>query len=296
MTRVSGGEQKARRVVPKPGNQRSTKEKSVEKATPVIRQKRVEHKAFAQRMHQACDGNSSVPLPNYGRLQWFVDQFEAKFGIETTPESVRKWFAGEALPRPKTMTRLAQILEVDEAWLSLGKAVELDQRQQRLRNAEADGVVNVVAGLIQMCGANPAFPEPDDRRAEREHIDVYAIIRGAQYAIHVVLAADTEDSVRFAVPVEAIDTFVVGVVRTSDLTCDFYEIDRETLDRSKRKGGFIEVNGIDDLVQIRTFGGATIGQMGRFCCQALPGLRDGVTPRGGPSTGRSCRSRLLFAD
>lgn len=217
------------------------------------RPRRVEHKDFAQRMLQACDGNPSVPQPNFGRLQWFVDQLE-EHDIPSTPESVRKWFAGEALPRPKTIAALAQIMSVDEAWLSLGRAPELDTRQQKLRNAEADGVVNVVAGFIQMCGANPAFPEPDDKRAKREKIDIYAIIRGAQYSLHVTLAAETPEGMRFAVPVEATDCFVIGVIRTDDLECQFYEIPDEVLESGRRKGGFVEVTGTDGLKRIRTFG------------------------------------------
>lgn len=213
------------------------------------RVKRVEHKAFAQRMAQACDGNTSVPPPNYGRLQWFVDQMQERFGVTTTPETIRKWFAGEALPRPKSIHMLAEILVVDEAWLSLGRAPELDGRQQKLRNAEADGVVNVVAGFIQMCGSNPAFPEPGDKRAQQEHIDIYAIIRGAQYAFHVVLAkGDT-----FAVPIGAEETFVVGVLRTDELECQFYEIGAEAIAAGRRKGGFIEVTAAHGLKRIRTF-------------------------------------------
>lgn len=209
--------------------------------TPPRRVKKIEHPAFARRMAQACDGNSDVPPPNYGRLQWFVDQLDAA-GMHSTPESVRKWFAGEALPRPKTMRVLAEILKVDEAWLSLGHAPELDQRQQKLRNAEADGVVNVVAGFIQMCGSSPAFPAANDKRA---HVDVYAIIKGAQYAIHVSLEKDG----KYIIPVGAEENFVVGVLRTDDLECQFYEVNASA---GKRKGGFIEVESAGQK-RIRTF-------------------------------------------
>lgn len=226
----------------------STRRASDQQDRPGRRVKKIEHKAFAQRMAQACDGNTNVPPPNFGRLQWFVDQMDERFGAKTTPETIRKWFAGETLPRPKSLHQLAEILQVDEAWLALGHAPELDQRQQKLRNAEADGVVNVVAGFIQMCGSNPAFPEPSDKRAQREHIDLYAIIRGAQYAFHVALEKDG----RFAIPAGAEETFVVGVVRTSDLTCDFVEVDVDAIAAGRRKGGFIEVENAG-LKQIRTF-------------------------------------------
>lgn len=217
------------------------------------RVKKVEHKAFAQRMAQACDGNTSVPPPNFGRLQWFVDQMQERFGAESTPETIRKWLAGEAMPRPKSLHMLAEILGVDEAWLTLGRSPELDVRQQKLRNAEADGAVNVVAGFIQMCGSNPAFPEANDKRAQKEHIDLYAIIRGAQYAFHVSLAAETPEGMRFAVPFGAEEAFVIGVIRTDDLECQFYEIPAAVLAEGRRKGGAIEVTGTDGLKRIRTF-------------------------------------------
>lgn len=217
------------------------------------RTKKPEHKAFARRLAMACDGNQSVPPPNFGRLQWFVDQMSDRFGIDTTPETIRKWLAGETMPRQKSLRALAQILSVDEAWLSLGHAPELDSREQKLRNAEADGVVNVVAGFIQMCGANPAFPAVTDARAKREKVDIYAIIRGAQYAFHVTLGAESPDGVKFAVPVEAVDAFVIGVIRTDDLECQFYEISPELLANGKRKGGAIEIVGTTGLKRIRTF-------------------------------------------
>lgn len=223
-------------------------ERATDHSKHVAKREKVKHKEFAQRMAQAVDGNAQVPPPNFGRLQWFVDQMMERFGTETTPETIRKWFAGEAKPRPKSLHQLAEILHVNEAWLSLGQAPELDSRQQKLRNAEADGVVNVVAGFIQMCGSNPAFPDPSDKRARREQIDIYAIIRGAQYAFHIALEKDG----RFFVPVEAEETFVVGVVRTSDLTCEFVEVTTDAIGEGKRKGGFIEVlnNG---LPKIKTF-------------------------------------------
>lgn len=211
--------------------------------------KTIRHKDFARRMTQACDGHAHVPPPNFGRLQWFVDQLRDRFGADTTPETIRKWLAGETLPRPKSMAMLAEILEVDEAWLSLGAAPELDRKQQKLRNAEADGVVNVVAGFIQMSGGNPAYPSPDDKRAADSEIDLYAIIRGAQYAFHVVLAKDD----LFAVPVAAENNFVVGVVRTGELSCEFYEIPVEVLSEGRRRGGHIEIVGTEGLRKITTF-------------------------------------------
>jgi hypothetical protein len=81
---------------------------------------KVHHPEFAQRFRQACDSNPLVPAPNYGRLQWIVDQLDKRFDVQVTPESVRKWLYGETLPRKQAMSALAAITGQDEAWLALG--------------------------------------------------------------------------------------------------------------------------------------------------------------------------------
>ena len=71
-----------------------------------------------------------------------------------------------------------------------------------------------------MCGGYPAFPTDDDTRVQDRKIDLYAVIRGAQFSFHVAVGDLTENRVRFTVPVEAAeDAFVIGVVRTGELVC-----------------------------------------------------------------------------
>lgn len=201
------------------------------------------HPDFAKRLLQACDGNPHVPQPNFGRLRWFSDQLQERFGIDSTVEGVRKWFDGLTLPRPATMDALSQILEIDRAWLAMGVTANLDQREQKLRNAEADGAVNVVAGMIQMSGSNPAFPTTGDARAAKSHIDLYAIIRGAQYAFHVTVASEVDGGFRFAVPVEAAqDAVILAVIRREGFAVDLLELDAEGLaEHGKRKGPTVEI-------------------------------------------------------
>lgn len=195
--------------------------------------KKIPHRDFAQRMALAADGNPHIPGINYGRLGWVAEQFQTKFDRTITNESVRKWFAGEAYPRKTVMPQLAAILGVDEGWLASGGEAS-DPRARRLQNAQADGAVNVLAGFIKMNGSAPAFPDENDQRAESQKVDLYAIIRGAQYSIHVCLEQDGE----FRVPIEALDTVVIGVRPTAPLSCDFYELDRERVESSGvRKGG-----------------------------------------------------------
>jgi hypothetical protein len=51
----------------------------------------------------------------------------------------------------------------------MGIDPEFQPHERKLRNAMADGAVNLVAGFIQMDGAYPAFPEESDTpRARRQ--------------------------------------------------------------------------------------------------------------------------------
>lgn len=65
--------------------------------------KKIVHPEFARRMQIACDGNPNIPLPNHGRLGWFSFEIERRFNAKVTIETVRKWFAGETIPRTKMM-------------------------------------------------------------------------------------------------------------------------------------------------------------------------------------------------
>lgn len=199
---------------------------------------------FAKRFNQACDDNPLVPPLHHGRLGWVKREMFRHFGLVISAETVRKWFAGESRPTPDNITKLAEVLQIDEAWLAVGKTPDLMPREQKVRNTMADGAVNLVCGAIQMSGGHPAFPSEGDKRAERERIDLYAIIKGAQYAMHVALAQDAgSDGWKFVVPTSYQDVVQIGVVQESDLAFRFLEITAETIEaRGKRNGSWLEVS------------------------------------------------------
>jgi hypothetical protein len=208
-------------------------------ATPKPRE--IRDPAFAKRLALAADNNPHAP--DYGRLTWVKKQLQERFGEEVSVETVRKWFAGEVKPTTQRVNLLAILFEVDEAWLYLGIEPDLAPREQKARNAMVSGVVNVVAGLIQMAGGNVAFPEPDDKRAASGHIDLYAIIKGAQYAFHVAAGHDLgEDTFRFAVPVNHGEAFQLGVVPGASATSlVLFEVPAEAIAAGQRRGSTIEV-------------------------------------------------------
>jgi len=207
-------------------------------------QRDLRDRPFALRLQRACDENAQVPAYNHGRQAWVRHQLEHRFGTRVSNETVSKWFTGVARPRPDKIRLLAQLLEVDEAWLALGGALEVDYRERKIRNAMASGAVNLVAGLIQMSGGHPAFPEENDACAGRgARIDLYAIIAGAHYVLHVTLAeAQGDGRYRFLVPYGHEDRTVIGVVRKEPLSCDLLKLPSDLVDtHGLRRGAHIEV-------------------------------------------------------
>jgi len=213
------------------------------------------HGAFAERMQFECDKNRSIPPLHHGRLKWFVDQFKARYNQVVTQETIRKWLNGEALPRTESMRHLAKILEVDDAYLAFGRDSGVTQKEQKIRDATADGAVNVVAGLIQMTGGNPAFPDKDDDRANRDKIDLYAIIRGAQYAINVVVSERVGDRWKFYVPAASLNAVVLGIIPTSNFCFKILELDFENIEKfgELKAGGFHVYADSADWSEITTF-------------------------------------------
>ena len=190
----------------------------------------VRYKDFARRLELSCDGKSEIPPVHFGRYKWIAEQWQAKFGKSMTPEGVRKWFAGISRPRHNEMALLASLLNVDPAWLASGVNNRIEERELRLRAAVSNGVINVVAGFVQMDGGHPAFPQDDDADAEERHINLYAIIRGAKYSFTIVSAIEGTDGLEFPVPIEAKNNVILGVVRDAGTSVRIYELDWEKID------------------------------------------------------------------
>lgn len=153
------------------------------------------------------------------------------------------------------MGPLAEVFGVDEAWLAIGKMPDMTPREQKARNAEVDGVVNVIAGLVRMDGGRPAFPEDPNELA-----DLFAIIRGGHYSLKICLGDEKGDGeVFFNIPRDPLHTVVLGVVRNGS-SFDIYEITREayqTLQPSDRKGSFSVIRFEDDPVLFSPISGFT---------------------------------------
>lgn len=194
---------------------------------------------FARRLEYACDNmGETVPPYNYGRLPWFVKQFKAK-NITVSRESVRKWMAGEARPRPDKVRLLADILKVDVSWLEHGSSGGDTPAQKRRKSVIADSTVNLVAGMFGMSGATYAFPEDE---GEDSGAHFYAIMRGRQNTIHVALGEPTKTGFQFSVTPKFDSLLVIGLVKRSPVHFDLYQMPSSVLAKyGKRMGNAVEV-------------------------------------------------------
>lgn len=206
--------------------------------------KNIHHAEFARRLQLACENNTQCPPQHYGRLGWFVDQFEKRFGKKVTTETVRRWLSGEARPRPRTLSMLSSILRADEAWLSVGGATEVPKDRRKAFSRQASGTVNVVAGLMQIAGAAPAFPEDDKADTGA---NLHGVICGTMYNFHVVPGRVEGGELRFDVPVEVtVNVIPLGVVVREGLGVEVYKIEPSALDDAKAHAGIIPVSVPDD--------------------------------------------------
>jgi hypothetical protein len=199
----------------------------------------IRDREFARRLESACDGHAHCPAMHHGRLTWIARELKSRYDEDLSVESVRKWFAGESRPRPEKTGFIAELLQVDVAWLQIGVDQGLAPRDRKIRNATANGAVTMVAGFIQMDGGFPAFPDETDARAQADSIDIYAIIRGVKYDFHV---AQTDATGAFVVPTRHENVIVLGVVRAG-FTIEVYEITPQQVEQfGHRRGGSIDVN------------------------------------------------------
>lgn len=204
--------------------------KPTEVATP---ERIIRDPEFAKRLGSACDASGTCPPLHRGRLTWVQAELKRHFKEKISVETVRKWFAGEAKPRPEKVAMLAELLQVDISWLSLGVDKGMAPRELKARGREIEGAVNIVAGLIEMDGCHAAFASEAE---QKRGVDLHAIIKGAKYDFHVVVP---EDGI-YRVPAQRDGLVVLGLTKRG-MSLDLVEIPEDTIVRGTNRGGVVEV-------------------------------------------------------
>jgi len=139
------------------------------------------------------------------------------------------------------MKELARLLEVDEAWLSLGITPALDPADMRVRNTQGEGASNTFMGLAQLNGARVALPDDKDPRAA--FVDFYAVFRGQQVPFHVSLATELAAATyNLVLPKEYDQCVTVGAVHSESMQVKYLRLPVPKIDTHKvRRGGYFEL-------------------------------------------------------
>lgn len=187
---------------------------------------------FVRRLNQACDDVPHI-IPAHGEGR----QIELAKRLGMSQEGIRKWFAGESMPRREAMQKLARLLEVEEPWLALGIMPEIGREEKRLNARNTDGAVLLTMGLITIGGGVCAIPGDNDPR--KAYVDFYAILRGTQMAIHVCFARNSgPGSWDVTVPREYKEVRTLVVIPLGDSRFDLLDLDHiNTPQYLQRKGG-----------------------------------------------------------
>lgn len=206
---------------------------------------------FAKRLHTAMDQNPNCPPKYHGERKWLAERL-LKLGVNVGLETIRKWYEGETLPAPDKFPAIAEALQVDLHWLMFG---ESEQETVGQHSYEASALTNVVAGIIALDGGTISFPV-DDARVKGGQVHLNAIVRGANYPLHIVGGTVEGESVSFRVPLHLDGVIVIGVVRQpGGFGFDLYELEQATIaEKGQYERGAIQVSApVNDLKPIRTF-------------------------------------------
>jgi len=181
------------------------------------------NKDFTVRLNEACDTHNVPPL-NAGRLTWFKNQFQSQFNEMITVETVRKWFHGEARPRPDKMEKIAHLLKVELPWLSLGHDTGLGLKERAVQKKRASGTSNLVMGIIQISNFAIALPKANSLE------DFTAIIDEQKFDIYTSLGIKHRDnSFTFSMPVKHEDLCIIGVAMLGSVHFDLLKISNDLI-------------------------------------------------------------------
>lgn len=208
--------------------------------------------AFAKRLQAAMEQNPNCPPKYQGERKWLVEQL-LKLGVPVGMETIRKWVEGETLPAPDKFPAIAEALAVDVQWLMFGDT--LAEAVQPAHSFDAAPLTNLVAGIIGLDGGTVSFPANDDRlRGGAVHL--HAVVRGANYPLHIVGGTLGDDRISFRVPAKRDGVIVVGVVRRgTGFDFDIFELDEALIEKNGRydRGAVVVEATKADMRQVKSF-------------------------------------------
>lgn len=181
---------------------------------------------FAERFAGACLNRPGCPDLGQGRARWFAEQFQAHFGAPVSAKTVRLWGQGHRPVNEARLKQLTTVLRVDAAWLYFGDEHHADPNR--------GGILNIVAGLIQLDGGTVSPPTGD--RDSGGAVNLRAVIMGVSHGFHITTGERARPGLfRFTVPSKRGEAIVLGVLRDA-LTFRLVRIPPERIDEGCCQG------------------------------------------------------------
>jgi len=191
---------------------------------------------FKKRLLEACAGNDDIPQFGKGQQTFIAEK------LNISQEAVRKWFAGDTVPRQSLAKDLAKVLGVKHSWLALGTAHgEINTDIQTARRHEHTAYA-VMAYLVEK-NIGASFT------GDKHFTDIMMIDQGRVRHLAVEEAVAQENGVFTATFSEAQISEGSTIVLVSDFSthrsvaADFIEIDGsvwKALGKKKGKNVTIE--------------------------------------------------------
>ena len=170
---------------------------------------------FQKRLTTALNNSSHVPAPGKGRQTTLARE------VGVSQEAVRNWLNGKARPRPDMMSRLAELLEVDNSWLALGQSPSGGKYSAAKPRTDLAGAVHYVFGLMCLMGRPPAFsdaPGTDLAAVKDNRLVYYTVVLGQMHGTTQCIAeipADVSPTATIVIPVADVKAERVPLVITS---------------------------------------------------------------------------------
>ena len=134
-------------------------------------------------------------------------------------EAVRKWFAGETIPRRGIAARLAKLLDVEYSWLVMGAAYgEVDEIIKKAKNHDAAVYATVAYIIVKNVGVSLC--------GEDHSADMFVIDNGVTRYVCAKAAVETKNKGVFVV------TFRKIQVKESTTVVVFNEINKDSIVKS----------------------------------------------------------------
>jgi hypothetical protein len=200
--------------------------------------------SFAKRLQIAADRSNTIPPTNMGRFTHIQRQLAEHYGFDLSRETVRKWFVGEALPRPDKMLALSRVLKVDEGWLAVGSSPSSLPPETSLVQVHDNAAINLIIGMMGINGVSCAQPD-EDEAGPGDSPFFYAIINGRQWRIFVSLGQANSDRISFRGPTGKEHVTTLGIVAHTVTDFSVFQFTPELIARNGQSHrGIFELDGV----------------------------------------------------